>query len=512
MELNKLITNLKYDECINYENLTIGGLSYHSTKVNQGNLFVCIVGHASDGHAYAKSAVDNGAVALVVERFIDEIKVPQIKVKDSRLALAFLSAEFYGHPSKDIKMIGITGTNGKTTTSFFIDSVLEAHFQKTGLIGTVIVKNGESIIPASLTTPESLDLQNYLSEMRNNNIKYTTMEVSSSGLDLNRVAYVDYDIAVVTNISRDHIDLHGSFDNYVKAKKRLVQNLSKHCYAILNGDCSDALEFGKETKAKILTFGFKNQLASVVAQDVDLSKNEVSYTLRINETITTDKAVIEPQAFEVKLQVLGLHNVYNSLVAALVGLILGIDTNTIQKALYKFVGVERRFQLIYNRDFKIIDDHFANPGNIAVTLDTIKRMNFSKFNLIYGVRGCRGVTVNRENAEVIAKYKDSLGLDEVILTTSSDFVGKKDTVTQNELEVVQDIFSKAGIKMKVYKSLKEAVTDTLKHIEKDSLVLLGGCQGMDYGAKVSLEYLFDQELLKLKEEIFAPLKNRVAGV
>ncbi|SES72504.1 Mur ligase family protein [Anaerobranca gottschalkii] len=522
IELQKMISVLEGVETLNYNNILVKGIAYHTDRVEEGYLFVCIKGYQTDGHFYAQKAVEKGASVLIVEKFIKGIDVPQIKVLNSRKALAQISALFYGYPSKDMVMIGVTGTNGKTTTSFLIDRVLQKAYGKTGLIGTVIVKNGDSYIPAELTTPESLDLQRYLWEMKENNIKYTTMEVSSSGLDLNRVDTIDYKIAVVNNISRDHIDLHGSYENYVNAKKKLVKNLKADSVAILNGDCTESLNFGLETIAPKITFGIKNSFASVVAESIDLSKSETSYRLKVNETLVFDGREVQPQEFEVKLKILGLHNVYNSLVAATVGLIMGVDIADIQKALYEFRGVERRFQLIYNDEFKIIDDHFANPGNIRITLDTIKKMSYSQFSLVYAIRGSRGVTVNSENARVIAENKELFGLKNIILTTSNDYVGKKDLVTDDELNCVIKILEEGGIKTQVYPNLEEAIKRAIDFAQKDSLILLGGCQGMDYGAKIALDYIYQKivsrqklsvkKLKELKEKIYEPLKDRVAGI
>ncbi len=523
LNLENILKEINYLEIANMSNCHLTGISYHSGKVMPGDIFFCIKGYKSDGHKYAKMAVEKGAMALVVEEIQPDLDIPQVRVPNSRIALAHVSSIFYGFPSKDLSMVGVTGTNGKTTTTFMIDKILEKAFKNTGLIGTVVIKNGQTVEPAILTTPESLDLQKYLWEMKNNNISHATMEVSSSGLDLHRVGFVDYDIAVVNNISRDHIDLHGSFENYMNAKMMLVQNLTPDKFAILNGDCADTLKFGLETKAKILTIGFKNQLANVVAHGSDLSGNETSFMVTINHPIKTKTGIIvEPQSFPIKLQVLGLHNIYNSLMAITVSLLLGVEIPVIQRALYEFIGVERRFQLIFNDKFKIIDDHYANPGNITVTMETVKHMNYNRFNLIYGVRGSRGTTVNTENALVIANWAKGLGVDHITLTTSEDYVTPKDIVTPEELDCVEDVLQRAGIKTTVYSSLKEALYRTIDNAQPDDLILLGGCQGMDPAAKVVLEYILQKELSRenlsleekqsYKDRILSPLSNRVAGM
>jgi len=188
----------------------ISSIAYHTDRVDPGALFVCIRGYQTDGHLFLNKAVENGAVAAIVESFQEQVSVPQYLVKDSRLALAALADSYYEHPSRQLTLTGVTATNGKTSTTYMINQIFEAHGLQTGLIGTVIVKTGSRIRAAELTTPESLDLQGYFHEMVKEKVSHAVMEVSSSGLELNRVAYVDFNTVVVNNISREHIDLHGS--------------------------------------------------------------------------------------------------------------------------------------------------------------------------------------------------------------------------------------------------------------------------------------------------------------
>src|SRR5699024_3689044 len=184
------------------------------------------------GHDFAADAVKSGAVALIVERFIEGVTVPQYKVSDTRTALAALADAFFDHPSKELKMIGITATNGKTSTSFMVNSILEEAGLNTGLIGTVMVKYGDTLIPSTLTTPESLDLHEYLYHMKKQGITHVTMEVSSSALELKRVGSVDFNYVALNNISREHIDLHGSFEAYFNAKASLIRTAGENEWAV----------------------------------------------------------------------------------------------------------------------------------------------------------------------------------------------------------------------------------------------------------------------------------------
>ncbi len=512
MELEKLISAIEVIERREEIIKPITGLAYHSGRVKSGSLFVCIKGYKTDGHLYLKQAVENGAVAAVVEQFQDDIKVPQYRVNDSRSALAALADIFYGHPSRQLKLTGITATNGKTTTTYMAHTILEAHGIKTGMIGTVIYKTGSKILASDLTTPESLDLHAYFREMVDNGLTHAVMEVSSSGLELKRVGSVAFDIVVVNNISREHIDLHGSFENYFKAKASLARNAGAHQWAVFNMDCPYSAALSRETKAHVFTYGLKNKEADCIVEDLDLSTGRARFNVVLKNKAVAEQFALQPDSFLIELPVLGLHSVYNAMAAILVGLLHGIPAATIQKALHEFRGVERRFELIFEDQYKVIDDHFANAGNINVTLETLQMMDYKKLVLVYAIRGSRGVTVNRENAEAIAAWAPKLGLEKVLATTSTDYVGEKDYVTPEECQVFKEIMASAGLKAEIHELLSEAIAGGLAEAGQDDVILLAGCQGMDYGASVCLEQISKLRPDLPQDRVFAALKNRVAGV
>ncbi|MER2063841.1 MAG: Mur ligase family protein, partial [Alkalibacterium sp.] len=259
MKLSTLLQSIDtFSEKNNEHDLTINKLAYHSGKVERDTLFVCIRGFKTDGHQYAERAVENGAVALVVERFLPELDIPQFLVTDGRKALALLSDRFYGQPSQDMRVFGVTGTNGKTTITYMTDAVFRANALETGLIGTIMVKYKDTVLPSVLTTPESLDLQRYMCEMREEGVSHVSMEVSSSALDLNRTKNVAFDVAAFTNIHRDHIDLHGSFEAYFNAKASFIREALRKSVVILNSDEPLLEKLTEETEAQVVTFGIKN--------------------------------------------------------------------------------------------------------------------------------------------------------------------------------------------------------------------------------------------------------------
>jgi len=482
--------------------LNIKNIQYHSKKVTDESLFVCIKGYQVDGHTYLQSAKDSGAVAAIVEDFID-VDIPQYKVEDSRLALALLADKFYNHPSSEMKLIGITASNGKTSTSFMLDSILEAYKLKTGLIGTVIVKIDDEQIPSVLTTPESLDLHHYFRMMRDKGVTHTTMEVSSSALELKRSAGADFDIVTLNNITREHIDNHGSFEAYYNFKASLIRTAKPEAVAILNLDDPMSIKLKDETKAKVITYGVNDQSGDVWINNLDLSTGRAIFTLH-------NKLGYEP--FDVHISIPGFHCVYNSLVAISAAMILNIPREVIQEGIQNLSGVERRFEYIFEDNFKIIDDHFANAGNINVTLETLDYMDYKDLHFVYAIRGSRGVTVNKENAEAIVKWSKKLGVNEIIATKSIGHVIWKDEVTEEEEKVFLDVMKEAGIQVHLFNRLEDAISKALNEVNNDDLILLAGCQGMDYGCNIALNQIEKLRPDIPRDVLRKPLKYRVAGL
>lgn len=490
MYIKELLEPLNIIDEKNYQdNIDIMGIAYHSERVDEGFIYVAVRGYLTDGHKYVKSAEKNGAVAVLVEEFIEDCDLPQFKVENSRKSLSEISAKFYEYPSKEMKVIGVTATNGKTTTTYMLNHIYESLGYKTGLVGSVINKVGGRSVPSELTTPESLDLQKIFRDMRNEDIKIALMEVSSMALELYRVNDVDYDIVSFNNFSREHIDQHGSFEKYWDAKSSLIRKAKKESYALLNIDDEHIRTLVNQTQATVITYSTKDESANIYVKDLKLVKGRARFTVVIRESFQAFGKIIEKNEFEINLSIPGLHSVENALVATVIALTDGIAIKTIQKSMSEFAGVERRFEYIYEKDFLIIDDHFANQKNINVSLETLSHINCNQLHLLYAIRGNRGITVNRENAETLVSWKDRLNIKEVIGTKSIDSVTSKDTVSEEEETVFKEIIKEAGIKLIIFDRLEEAINFTLKRTHKNDIVLLAGCQGMDNGAKIALDYI-----------------------
>lgn len=495
----------------NYDDeIEISSVTNDSRKIEEGSLFVAIKGYLQDGHDYLETAKEKGARAAIVTEFRDGIDLPQIQVENAREILSRTSARIIGYPTRQLRMIGITATNGKTTTSYMLDHIYKEAGYSTGLIGSVVIKVGDAFVHSNLTTPESSDLQVIFKRMLEERIEKVVMEVSSSALELYRVNDVDFDIVTFNNFSREHIDQHGSLEKYFEAKSSLVRNAKESAFAILNMDDEATYSLHNETKAKVITFSTRNKTADIFCGDLDLSSGRGKFILNIRRDIIGLGKVVEKGEYPVSLKVPGFHSVVNALSAMAIALLDGVPVREVISAMESFGGVERRFQYIYDDEFIIIDDHFANMSNINMSLESIVKMDYQKLHLVYAVRGNRGTTVNRENIMTLLQWKDRLHMDEIIGTKSVEIVTAKDKVLDEEMEVFYEELEKSDLKVTVIDELSVAIRYALDKAKEGDIVLLAGSQGMDYGARIALEYLGEKYPDKDRERLLAPLKDRVS--
>lgn len=514
MNINVLLEGLNIKEVIGSipEDLEVNSVTNDSRKVKEGSLFVAIKGYLEDGHLYMEKAKALGAVAAVVTKFNENLDMIQIKVDNTREVLSFLSAKISDYPTKSLRMVGITATNGKTTTSYILDHIYQVAGFKTGLIGSVVIKMDDEFEHSDLTTPESSDLHVLFQEMVKRRLDKVVMEVSSSALELYRVNDVDFDIVAFNNFSREHIDQHGSLEKYYEAKSSLIKKAKKEAYAILNRDDEVSYGLKDETKAKVITFSTKDEKAHVYCSNLDLSSGRAEFILQINKEFEGLEGKVAQGEYKVKLKMPGFHSVVNSLSALSIALVDGVSIEDAIKGISTFSGVERRFQYIYDQDFIIIDDHFANASNIDMTLESLVKLNYKKLHLVYAIRGNRGPTVNKENIVTLLKWKEKLGLEEIIGTSSQEFVTSKDQVTKEEMEVFKEELSKSDLKTTIIDELKPAIKYAIDQAEKGDVILLAGSQGMDHGARVALDYIKEIKNITDLDELYAPLQGRVSDM
>lgn len=506
MKLKKLLETLEIiDSKGDIENIEITDIHYHSGKITPGSIFVAIKGHEVDGHKFIKDAINNGAKAVVLNEFIDD-DILQIKVEDSRKALADLSDKFFDSPSKKLNVIGITATNGKTTTSFMVDSIFRKQGLKTGLVGTVEVKYADVSIPSLLTTPESRDLQEHTRNMVNCGVTDLIMEVSSHAQEMDRVRNMDYDVVSFNNLSREHIDQHGTFENYANIKSQLIKNAKEDAYVVLNFDEEFIKNLKDETKGKVLSYSIKNLDCDFGIENLDLSSGYATFDFLVNKDI--GDLNLKKQKIKIELGIAGFSGVMNSIVAIIISLVRKIPVDVIVSALKEFKGVERRFQVIYDKEFKVIDDHYANSRNISVTMETIEKMDYKDLHMIYAIRGNRGVNLNQESAEESAKWLKKLGVNKICSTSSTETVTWKDEVTLEEKEIFDKVMKDNNIEVVHCEKLEDSIISTINEVKEGDLLLLAGCQGMDCGGRVLLTKLTENMKEEEKNDILKILEGR----
>ncbi len=482
--LIKLVSALETIDCHHLNDCPIGGITDDSNTVKPGDIFVAIKGLRVDGHQYINEAIKRGAGALVVED--DDIKdvIPTIVVSDARVALAQLANAFYDKPSQQLKVIGVTGTTGKTTTTFMLDHIFSYSKKRSGIIGTLQRKIDQCIIPSYTTTPNPPELQGLLREMIDHHVEVVSMEVSSHGLVLHRVNGIDFDIGIFTNITKDHLSFHENFTNYLNAKSELFVKLKKEGYALFNLDDPFSYYLMQETRANILTFGMGVD-ADLAVQNIRLHSRGSQCDVILHKEITAlNGKRIKPFTQTLNLNILGKHNIYNALGAFLAGLIYGLMPHAICEALESFDGVKRRMQIVYDKDFLVLDDFAHNIGSMTSVFETIQGMDYKQLIIVNFLKGSRGVEANKINAELISRWAKRLKLKQLITTRSESRVLKKNIVFDDEEEVYNRVIKNHNISVVNTKELEEAIKLALEWVQQDDIILLLGTQGIDAGAEI----------------------------
>lgn len=401
--LTKLLNEYK---TVNYADVDVLGLSYNSKTTKVGDIFICIKGEDVDSHNFAQSAVDNGAIALFCERELN-INVPQIIVNDTKRTMANIAAAFYSEPSKEIKLTGVTGTNGKTTVTHLIQKILEANNEKCALIGTLGFKLSSNDVykEAKHTTPQPPELQRDLRLMSDNGIKNVVMEVSSHSLEQKRVGCCDFDGAVFTNLTQDHLDYHITMNNYFQAKALLFENLKKGAFAVINSDDEYAERFLSVIPegVNVLTYGIKKD-ADVKAVDINFSVDGACLTVCF-----ADKKE------KMNLHLNGMFSVYNALAAFAAALAMGVEPEIIIKALENTKSVAGRFEIVCKKPMVIVD-YAHTPDGLENVLKAARELTPETSELIclFGCGGDRDATKRPK----MGKIADELA-DKVVVTSDN---------------------------------------------------------------------------------------------
>jgi len=470
--------------------IEVRGIHYDSRKIQRGDLFVAIKGTLADGHKFIDTAIANGAIAVVIENdavlpdsFFMHAGVVKIVVGDTRRALAIIAGNFFEHPARKLKLIGVTGTNGKTTTTYLIKQLLESSSPslrgKVGMIGTIEYIIGDERIPATHTTPESLELNQLFVQMVEKQCTHVVMEVSSHSLQQNRVHGLEFAAAVFTNLTQDHLDYHGTMERYFASKKILFDNLPALSSAVTNADDAWGLKIVRNTNGSTLTYGIV-QNSDVHATNISLSIDSTKFEIEHQN-----------QKMEIHSQLVGRFNVQNILAACSVGISLGIPKSAIQNGVASLTSVPGRFERVVSpAGWTAIIDYAHTPDALEKCLNTIHDVlpldRSNKIITVFGAGGDRDKT----KRPLMGKVVDTLS--DVIIVTSDN------PRTENPQTIIDDV--RAGIQRKenVYTDVdrRSAITKALAMAQKGDVVLIAGKGHEDYQVIGTTKHHFsDREIV-----------------
>ena len=477
MILHQLLEDLSYEILQGDLNTEVSSIENDSRKAAPGSLFFCIRGAVSDGHAYARAAAEKGAAVLIVEEKVDVPEnVTVIQCEDTRLAMAKIAAAWYGYPARQMKVIGVTGTKGKTTTTYMVKSILEAAGFKVGLIGTIEILYGDTVIPAEHTTPESTVLQDYFRRMADAGVEIVVMEVSSQALMLHRTAGIDFELGIFTNIEPDHIGPaeHPDFENYLDCKRRLFRQCR---VGILNADDEHFREMLIGHTCQVETFGFSPE-ADLRAEDVRLVRRPgylgVAYQVR------------GELDFPVEIDLPGTFSVYNSLTAIAICHHFGVSVSDIQKALGQARVKGRIEKIPISDEFTLMIDYAHNAMSLESLLKTLRVYEPGRLVCLFGCGGNRSKLRRFEMGEVSGRLADL-----TIITSDNPRYEEPEAIMD---DIVTGISKTSGKYVRIT-NRKEAIAYAIHHAQPGDIIVLAGKGHEDYQEICGVKYPMDERVL-----------------
>lgn len=474
MKLSKLLEKLEYTVLAGNTDMEISTLVYDSRKVQKDSVFVCISGSVRDAHEFIPDVVKNGAAAVIVEKDVTPVDgVTYIKVEDTRLALAYMSAAYFDYPAKKIKTIGITGTKGKTTTTYMVKSILESAGIKTGLIGTIESICGDKHTPAANTTPESYMVQKLFAEMADEGMDAVVMEVSSQALKLHRVSGFTFDIGVFTNLEPDHIgeNEHKDFEEYMHCKSLLFRQCR---LGIFNGDDEHLEGIMKGHTCEVETFGYKS-INNLVAENVELKKEHGALGVKYHVSGLLD--------FDVEVNVPGKFSVYNSLTAIAICHHFNVAKEAIKEALCH-VSVKGRIEIVpVTKRYTIMIDYAHNAMALESLLTTLKEYEPGRLVCLFGCGGNRAKSRRYEMGEVSSRLAD-------LTVVTSD-----NPRNEEPMDIINDILvgvSKADGRYVTIPDRKEAIRYCMENAQASDIIVLAGKGHEDYQEICGVKHHMDE--------------------
>ena len=470
MELERLVAALAPDAVLGGDPVEVWDLAYDARAVTPGAAFFAVPGEKADGHDFAAQAVENGAVALVVERAV-ELEVPQLVVPSTRAAMATAADIFFGEPTRELEVAGVTGTSGKTTTAFLLHSLLEAAGRRPALLGTVESRIGGKVSKASLTTPEAIDLQRSFREMLDAGDRSVALEASSHASVQHRLDRVRFDALVFTNLSQDHLDFHVTMEEYFKAKRRLFTGAAPPPAAVNIGDewgraLADELEHAR--RAPLITFGF--------ADDAEIRPEGL--------VIDSSGARFTAGGIEIETVLRGRFNVENVVGAVAAGILLDIAEEEIAAGIRALEGVPGRFEAVdAGQPFNVLVDYAHKPDALDNVLRAARDITEGRVIVVFGAGGDR----DRGKRPLMGKIASELA-DVVVITSDNPR-------SEDPLAIIQDILQGAGMDVEIDPDRRSAIAGAIGKAEPGDVVVIAG-KGHEQGQEIAGEKLpFDDRLV-----------------
>lgn len=466
MRLKQLLKD--YNVKNEFDDAEISGIAYDSRKVKPGDVFVCISGFETDGHKYAGKAVEKGAAAVIAEHTVDA-GVPTAVVENTRHALSYAADVFYGHPSGKFRLVGVTGTNGKTTTTFLVKSILEKAGHKVGLIGTNKNMIGERELPSERTTPESLELTELFAEMAKEGADFVVMEVSSHSLSLSRVEFCEFDVGAFTNLTQDHLDFHKTMENYLAAKKKLFDMCKT---GVINADDEGGRKILADCSCVSVSYGI-DSAADILAGNIDYGAHGVDFDCDALGA-----------AMRIHINTPGRFSVYNALAAVGICTALGISAEDISEGLRSVPGVCGRAEVVpTGRDYTVMIDYAHTPDGIENILKSIRGFAKGRIVILFGCGGDRDRTKRPKMGRIAGELAD-------FCVVTSD-----NPRTEDPGEIIKEIIpgvEETGCPYTVIENRKEAIRYALDNAETGDVILLAGKGHETYQILKSGKIHFDE--------------------
>jgi UDP-N-acetylmuramoyl-L-alanyl-D-glutamate--2,6-diaminopimelate ligase len=464
MQLETLIESTGLSLFQRIQNFTVKGITSDSRKVKENFIFVAVKGNDFDGHSFIQDAIKRGAKAVVVQDTSSSTRrITFIKVTDTRWALAKLVAQFYGQPSLKLKIVGITGTNGKTTVSYLIEAILESAGLSPAVIGTIDYHFRGKVINAGNTTPGPEQLQALLAEIQKEGIDYVIVEVSSHALDQARVEAIKFSSAIFTNLTKDHLDYHHDLNSYFAAKSKLFRNLTEKDFAIINLDDKYSQELINLTRAGIVTYGVLNNDADITACDLRFNPQGSEFALQIHPCVNKEFS-LNADRLKLSTSLIGRHNIYNILAAVTYGLIQKIEPKLIIEAIKKFTGVPGRLEKVpTGSDFFVFIDYAHTEDALSNVLKSLRAIGKSRILVVFGCGGNRDRAKRPKMGEVASELADL-----AVITTDNPRGEEPE-------EIINEIVS--GINKKNFRIIidrRKAIKEVLSEAGKNDIILIAG--------------------------------------